>query len=92
MIHFIRQMAAFCQLEVVECSWKALVDFTSKKEGDLDALIGAHRAYLDRMVKKILLIGPKAGREVRPRSDFQADTDSHRSRKPYLTKSGKRFL
>ncbi|KAH9060881.1 gamma-tubulin complex DGRIP91/SPC98 component [Lactarius vividus] len=63
MIHFIRQMAAFCQLEVIECSWKALVDFISKKEGDLDALIGAHRAYLDRMVKKILLIGPKVGKE-----------------------------
>ncbi|KAH9179637.1 gamma-tubulin complex DGRIP91/SPC98 component [Lactarius sanguifluus] len=63
MIHFIRQMAAFCQLEVIECSWKALVDFVNKKEGDLDALIGAHRAYLDRMVKKILLIGPKAGKE-----------------------------
>ncbi|KAN0132638.1 Spc97 / Spc98 family domain containing protein [Lactarius tabidus] len=63
MIHFIRQVAAFCQLEVIECSWKALVDFINKKEGDLDALIGAHRAYLDRMVKKILLIGPKAGRE-----------------------------
>ncbi|KAH9077122.1 gamma-tubulin complex DGRIP91/SPC98 component [Lactarius deliciosus] len=63
MIHFIRQMTAFCQLEVIECSWKALVDFVNKKEGDLDALIGAHRAYLDRMVKKILLIGPKAGKE-----------------------------
>lgn len=90
MIHFIRQMAAFCQLEVVECSWKALVDFINKKEGDLDALIGAHRAYLDRMVKKILLIGPKAGREVRP-SDFQADSDLPRSRKACSTKLKKRF-
>ncbi len=46
------------------------MDFISKKEGDLDALIGAHRAYLDRMVKKILLFGPKAGREVGPPSCF----------------------
>ena len=46
------------------------MDFINKKEGDLDALIGAHRAYLDRMVKKILLIGPKAGKEVCP-SDFR---------------------
>lgn len=83
-------MAAFCQLEVVECSWKALVDFISKKEGDLDALIGAHRAYLDRMVKKILLIGPKAGREVGPSSSSRADTNLHCSRKAYLTKSRKR--
>ena len=67
-------MVAFCQLEVVECSWKALVDFINKKEGDLDALIGTHRAYLDRMVKKILLIGSKAGREV-DLSDFRADID-----------------
>lgn len=63
MIHFIRQMEAYCQLEVIECSWKILLDFVQKKEGDLDALIEAHRAYLDRMVKKVLLLSPKAGRE-----------------------------
>lgn len=63
MIHFVRQMAAYCQLEVIECSWKVLLEFVSKKEGDLDALIAAHRAYLDRMVKKVLLLSPKAGRE-----------------------------
>jgi gamma-tubulin complex component 3 len=64
MIHFIRQMAAYCHLEVIDCSWKALMDFINEKEGDLDALISAHRVYLDRMVKKLLLIGPKAGKEV----------------------------
>ncbi|KAI0068681.1 gamma-tubulin complex DGRIP91/SPC98 component [Artomyces pyxidatus] len=63
MIHFIRQMEAYCQLEVIECSWKALMDFVHDKEGDLDALIDTHRSYLDRMVKKILLIGSRAGRE-----------------------------
>ncbi len=57
-------MAAYCYLEVIECSWKALIDFINEKEGDLDALIGAHRVYLDRMVNKLLLIGSKAGREV----------------------------
>jgi gamma-tubulin complex component 3 len=66
MIQFIRQMAAYCHLEVIECSWKALMDFINEKEGDLDALISAHRVYLDRMVKKLLLIGPKAGKEVDP--------------------------
>jgi gamma-tubulin complex component 3 len=40
------------------------MDFINKKEGDLDALISAHREHLDRMVKKLLLIGPKAGKEV----------------------------
>ncbi|KAI0818726.1 Spc98 family-domain-containing protein [Irpex lacteus] len=63
MIHFIRQIEAYCQLEVIECSWKILLDFVQKKEGDLDALIEAHRAYLDRMVKKVLLTIPRSGRE-----------------------------
>ena len=63
MIHFIRQVEAYCHLEVIECSWQDLMAFVQKKEGDLDALIENHRAYLDRMVKKVLLISPKAGRE-----------------------------
>ncbi|KAI0824783.1 gamma-tubulin complex DGRIP91/SPC98 component [Trametes gibbosa] len=63
MIHFMRQMEAYCNLEVIECSWQGLVCFVEKKEGDLDALIENHRAYLDRMVKKVLLLSPKAGRE-----------------------------
>jgi len=29
----------------------------------LDALIDAHRSYLDRMVKKVLLLSPKTGKE-----------------------------
>lgn len=64
MIHFMRQLQAFSQLEVIECSWKELMEFVAKKEGDLDGLIHAHRVYLDRMVKKILLMSPKAGKEV----------------------------
>ncbi|KAJ3565736.1 hypothetical protein NP233_g7448 [Leucocoprinus birnbaumii] len=63
MIHFIRQMQAYARLEVVECSWKKLIEFLDKKEGDLDALIESHRDYLDRMVKKIFLLSPKAGKE-----------------------------
>lgn len=63
MIHFMRQMEAYCNLEVIECSWTELIAFVEKKEGDLDALIETHRAYLDRMVKKVLLLSPKAGRE-----------------------------
>lgn len=64
MIHFVRQMQSYCHLEVIECSWKALLDFLAKKEGDLDALIDAHRTYLDRVVKKVLLLIPKTGKEV----------------------------
>lgn len=64
MVHFMRQLQAFSQLEVIECSWKELMEFVKKKEGDLDGLIQAHRNYLDRMVKKILLMSPKAGKEV----------------------------
>ncbi|KAG5637370.1 hypothetical protein H0H81_004795 [Sphagnurus paluster] len=63
MVHFVRQLQTYCHLEVIECSWKILNDFLNNKEGDLDALIEAHRSYLDRMVKKILLLSPKAGKE-----------------------------
>ena len=62
MIHFIRQLEAYCHLEVIECSWQDLSNFVQKKEGDLDALIENHRVYLDRMVKKVLLLSPKAGK------------------------------
>ncbi len=63
MIHFVRQLQAYCHLEVMECAWQDLLTFVQKKEGDLDALIENHRKYLDRMVKKVLLLSPKAGRE-----------------------------
>ncbi|KAF5390561.1 hypothetical protein D9757_002759 [Collybiopsis confluens] len=63
MIHVIKQLQAYCQLEVIECSWKILVEFLKKREGDLDAMISAHRTYLDRLIKKVLLLSPKAGRE-----------------------------
>jgi gamma-tubulin complex component 3 len=59
MVHFLRQLQAFCQLEVLECSWQALLDFTNKRDGDLDSLIAAHRTYLDRVVRKILLTGSR---------------------------------
>ncbi|KAI9574841.1 gamma-tubulin complex, component 3 [Boletus coccyginus] len=63
MIHFVRQMQAYCQLEVIACSWKILTEFFQKREGDLDAMIEAHRSYLDRMIKKVFLLFPKAGKE-----------------------------
>jgi gamma-tubulin complex component 3 len=66
MVHFLRQLQAFCQLEVIECSWQSLMDFTDKREGDLDALIAAHRTYLDRVVRKVLLLGSKRDKQVSP--------------------------
>jgi len=63
MVHFIRQLEAYCRLEVIECSWKVLIDFLNKKEGDLDALINCHRTYLELITKKILLWNSKLGKE-----------------------------
>ncbi|OXG74279.1 gamma-tubulin complex component 3 [Cryptococcus neoformans Gb118] len=63
MVHFLRQLQAFCQLEVIECSWADLIEFTSKREGDLDALIAAHRKYLNRVVRKVLLLSAKRDKE-----------------------------
>jgi gamma-tubulin complex component 3 len=64
MIHFIRQMQSYCQLEVIECSWKILHDFIMKKEGDLDGLIHEHHAYLEKVVKKVLLLSSRSNRVV----------------------------
>ena len=71
MVHFIRQLEAYCRLEVIECSWKVLIDFLNKKEGDLDALIDAHRTYLSRTTKKILLWHSRPGKEVRDHKSLE---------------------
>nr|XP_018264728.1 gamma-tubulin complex component 3 [Kwoniella dejecticola CBS 10117]OBR86886.1 gamma-tubulin complex component 3 [Kwoniella dejecticola CBS 10117] len=63
MVHFLRNLQAFYQLEVIECSWQALMEFTEKREGDLDALIAAHREYLDRVVRKVLLLSSRREKE-----------------------------
>ena len=64
MVHFLRQLQAFYQLEVVECSWSVLAEFIEKRTGDLDALIHAHRVFLERLVRKVLLSGGKRDKEV----------------------------
>ena len=49
----------------------------------MDAMIEAHRSYLDRMVKKVLLLSPKSGKQVRlsvPTFDLNLRS---RSRKAY---------
>ena len=65
MNHFIRQLQSYCQLEVIACQWKTLMDFAAKKEGDLDAFIESHRTYLRHVVTKALLLHPKKEKEVR---------------------------
>jgi len=57
MLHFIRQLEYFCHLEVIDCSWAVLEEFITKKEGDLDELIEAHQAYIERLACKALLRG-----------------------------------
>jgi gamma-tubulin complex component 3 len=40
------------------------VDFVEKRTGDLDALIHAHRVFLERLVRKVLLSAGKRDKEV----------------------------
>jgi len=87
MIHFIRQLEAYCRLEVIECSWKVLIDFMNKKEGDLDALIDCHRSYLDRIAKKILLWNSKLGKEARSPYFESSSVPNLFSRKCYCANS-----
>lgn len=55
MIHFVKQIQYFSHLDVIECSWVALMRFVDKGEGDLDALIDAHTSYINRLAAKALL-------------------------------------
>lgn len=66
------------------------MEFLNKKEGDLDALIEAHRIYLDRVVKKIFLLSPKVGKEVCIIFIYQYSSNRP-SRKIFLKKC-ERFL
>ncbi|EGF99420.1 uncharacterized protein MELLADRAFT_50714 [Melampsora larici-populina 98AG31] len=63
MIHFIRQLQCYVQLEVIECGWQEFEKRVMLEGGDLDSLVEAHGLYLDRLVSKGMLLNPKAGRE-----------------------------
>ena len=58
MIHFVRQLQAYYQLEVIECSWQAFEETIAKNDDGLDGLISAHKAYLGRLVTRILFQVP----------------------------------
>ncbi|KAF8591500.1 gamma-tubulin complex DGRIP91/SPC98 component [Ramaria rubella] len=62
MIHVIRQIQMYTQIEVIAVRWKNLLTFVQKKEGDLDSLIAAHQIYLDELVNKTLMISSKQGK------------------------------
>ena len=54
----------YTQIEVIAVRWNDLVAFVNRGEGDLDSLIHAHRTYLEELMKKILMIHGKQGKEV----------------------------
>ena len=64
MIFFLRQVQSYWQSLVIAKQWKGLMEFVSKKEGDLDSLIQEHKTYLDNLVVKIFMFGGKSGKDV----------------------------
>jgi len=76
MVHFIRQMQGFAQLEVIEYSWNDLLNFFSRRQGDLDELIESHRAYLNALIGKVLLRGGKRGSQDYLAGELRAQFDS----------------
>ena len=67
MIHFVAELQAFCQLEAIELAWQDMVEFERSREGDLDALIAAHRTYLGNIKAKALLLNPRDASDVSSR-------------------------
>lgn len=76
MIHFVRQMQGFCQLEVIDYSWQDLKTFFAKRQGDLDELIQSHRAYLNALIGKVLLRGGRRGAGDHLAQEVRANYDT----------------
>ena len=56
MTHFIYQLQYYILFEVLEVSWKDLMDFLNRStDKDLDQLIRAHNQYLNDVTTKSLL-------------------------------------
>ncbi|CAO1616866.1 unnamed protein product [Sympodiomycopsis kandeliae] len=70
MIHFMRQLQGYNQLEAIEYSWSDLTTFFEKRCGDLDVLITAHKSYLSNLHGKIFLRGGKELLATELRSNF----------------------
>jgi gamma-tubulin complex component 3 len=54
MIHFVVNLQYYLMFEVIECSWKEMMD-SFDAAANLDDLIGAHDAFLGSVLKKALL-------------------------------------
>ena len=64
MVHFVRQLQGFCQLEVIAYSWQSLEHYLGSPgiaDDDLDRLIEFHRSYLGTLINKALLRGGRRG-------------------------------
>lgn len=77
MIHFVRQLQGFCQLEVIAYSWHALEHaFQHHPGGDLDQLIETHRTYLHTLISNALLRGGKRGQADHLADEVRAQLDA----------------
>lgn len=68
MVHFMAQLTAYSQLEGIELAWQDLIKYTHAREGDLDTLIGTHRAYLKQVEVRALLLTHQEENEVSSKS------------------------
>ncbi|WFC97450.1 Microtubule-nucleating Tub4p (gamma-tubulin) complex component [Malassezia yamatoensis] len=76
-IHFVRQLQGFCQLEVIAYSWHGLEhEFEHHPGGDLDQLIEAHRSYLHTLISNALLRGGKRGQLDHLADEVRAQLDA----------------
>ena len=77
MIHFVRQLQGFCQLEVIAYSWHALEhEFAHHPGADLDQLIETHRTYLHTLISNALLRGGKRGQADHLADEVRAQLDA----------------
>ena len=76
-IHFVRQLQGFCELEVIAYSWHALEHyFAQHSGGDLDQLIESHRAYLGTLINTALLRGGRRGHADQLQEEVRAQLDT----------------
>lgn len=76
MIHFVRQLQGFNQLEVIAYSWHALEQAFTQHPGDLDQLIETHRTYLHTLISNALLRGGKRSHAEQLADEVRAQLDT----------------
>ncbi|WFD35154.1 Microtubule-nucleating Tub4p (gamma-tubulin) complex component [Malassezia cuniculi] len=78
MVHFVRQLQGFCQLEVIAYSWQSLENYFGSPSiagDDLDRLIEFHRSYLGTLINKALLRGGRRGHADQLGDEVRAQLD-----------------